>query len=155
MTITTSKNHPLEDFRKVITPEACSQLASLFIAHYLVLQTIEEAKASFKDPSTLKEFQGLMSQISPLAIVAAFLDPSTSPDLFTSKDFHKFTTEAPDLYALCQTPEAKRLSATDIYNELCYGVGHVAALAYSALEEFNKEIAGTDSTTTSSSGLVN
>lgn len=150
MTITTSKNHPLEDFRKIITAKACSQLASLFVAHYLVLQTIEEVDVSLKDSSTLKEIQDLMSQVSPRAIISTFLDPSTSPDLFTSKDFRKFSTEAPDLYALCQTPEAQRLSAADVYNELCYGSGNVAALAEFFLEEFNKEVAGTDSTSNSS-----
>ena len=139
MTQNTSKKQPLEDFKKVITPEACSQLASLTVAHQLVLRVIEEGADTAGSTSILKEIKDLMSEVSPLAVVSVFHNPSSASGVFTSKEFKKFSSEAPDLYALCQTPEAQLLSASDVYNELCYGSGHVATLTDLFLEEYEKE----------------
>lgn len=169
MTQNTQKNQKpilLSKFAKLITSETRSQLAAYAVSQYLLQSTVDDFAASDNNSSasdpdsseTIEFFETMLSQSSPLALITTFCDPSATNPILDSKAVNNFASTLPDLYDLCQTPEAQALSPLDIFNELYYGAGHTASLVAELLKgysDFLNSAAPAPSTSGPKKGLVN
>lgn len=164
MTQNTQKNQKptlLNKFAKLITSETRSQLAAYAVSQYLLQSTVDDFAAS-NDPAsdpdsseTIEFFKTMLTQSSPLALITAFCDPSATNPILDTKAVKNFASTLPDLYSLCQTPEAQALSPLDIFNELYYGAGRTASLVTELLKGYSDFLDSSTPGSGSGSGLVN
>ena len=168
MTQNTPKNQNrdlLKAFVSKITYRARTDLAEYIIAQKLLEEVIDSIDADSPDEividneelqSAIDSFKGLFPQAYPLALIAAFRDPTATTQLLDAEAIQKFSDSLPDLYALCQTPEAQALTATQIFYELYHGAGGVSSIVADWFEEFNAfRASDPDPKDTSASGYIN
>lgn len=142
----TEKHELLKNFISKITHPARAELAEYIIAQKLLEEVVDSIDDSSSDGIVIDSeelqvaidvFKGLIPQASPLALIAAFCDPSATTELLDAEAIQKFSISLPDLYALCKTPEAQALTPTEIFYELYHGAGNASALVSEWFEDFN------------------
>lgn len=172
MTQNTPKNQKrdqLNAFISKITYKARSQLAEYIITQKLLEQVIDEIDLDDDSDeiiihneelqSAIDSFKGLFPQASPLALITAFHNPTATTQLLDSEAIQKFSDSLPDLYALCQSPEAQAITAGQVFYELYHGAGDVSSMVADWFEEFNafcaSDSSDSDSKDTSSPEYIN
>lgn len=139
----TEKHKLLKNFTSKITHAARAELAEYIIAQKLLEEVIdsiapdESTTDNEELQATVDTFKRLIPQASPLALISVFCDPTAAAGLLDAEAVQKFSASLPDLYALCQTPEAQALAPTEIFYELYYGTGNASTLVSDWLKDFN------------------